>query len=181
MFRLSKSVLSFGVGALALGVLILAAPRASHALAAAFVVVTNTAADPVITQSTNAQASQLVELQLPLGSPLPPNSGAIAMSQVSIPSGQSTTPYVVPAGQHLVITGMDINVYGGASFVQLYLPSNLGNFAVSTAYLPNVGLQQIRYPSGIVAPAGSNVFVQTGGGASGSSVDVTIYGYLTAK
>jgi hypothetical protein len=47
MFKLPKTVLSFGAGALALGGLILAAPRTAHAIAATLVQVTNTPADPV--------------------------------------------------------------------------------------------------------------------------------------
>lgn len=48
MFRIPKTVLSIGAGALALGALILAAPRTAHALAATLVQVTNTSANPVI-------------------------------------------------------------------------------------------------------------------------------------
>ena len=51
MFRLHKSVLSLAAGALALGVLILAAPRAAHAIAATLVQIRNTAANPAVTQS----------------------------------------------------------------------------------------------------------------------------------
>jgi hypothetical protein len=56
MFRLPKSVLSFCGGALALGVLILAAPRAAHAIAATLVQVTNTAANPVPNLDTERNA-----------------------------------------------------------------------------------------------------------------------------
>jgi hypothetical protein len=47
MFRLLKTLLSFGEGALALGILIMAAPRAALAIAATLVQVTSTAANPV--------------------------------------------------------------------------------------------------------------------------------------
>jgi hypothetical protein len=179
MFRLSKSVLSLAAGAIALGMLILAAPRAAHALAAALVEVTNTSANPVITQSTNTEASQLVTLLLPVNTDLPPNSGLVAMCQFSVPSGESATPYAVPAGQHLVVTGMDINLGGGSAYIQLYLPWSGGNWAISNASLSTQGFQQIRYSSGIVFGSGSAVYVQNGG-PSGSA-DVVIHGYLTAN
>lgn len=47
MFKLPKTLPFFGAAAVAAGVLILAAPRAVHAVAATLVQVTNTAADPV--------------------------------------------------------------------------------------------------------------------------------------
>jgi hypothetical protein len=47
MLRLPKTLLPFGAGALALGILMLAAPRAAHAIAATLVQVTNTPANPV--------------------------------------------------------------------------------------------------------------------------------------
>ncbi len=179
MIQLPKSVLSLAAGAVALGMLTLTAPKAAHALAATLVQITNTTADPAITQSTNMQASQLVELQLPGGATLEPGSGPTAMRQVSMPAGQSASDYHVPQGQNLVITGVDVNVYDAGGNVQIYIPSNAGSYSVSNAYLPNIGFQQIKYSSGLVAPSGSLVssaFYSTAGAA-----DVIIHGYLTAN
>src|SRR5579863_4422906 len=100
MFKPSKSVLSFGAGALALSVLILAAPRAAHAIAATLVQVTNTPANPAVTQSVGQQASQLVNL-LAIG------SSGTQFSRVS-PGGLVTFGYTVPANQYLVITAVDL-------------------------------------------------------------------------
>jgi hypothetical protein len=179
MFRLSKSVLSFGAGAVAIGALILIAPRAAHAVAATLVQVTNTTASPAITQSTNTQASQLVTLILPVNTALPPNSGLVAMYQFLAPSGPGATPYTVPAGQHLVVTGMDVNLAGGAAYIQLYLPWNGGAWAISNAFLSTQGFQQIQYPSGIVFDSGSQVYVQNGGNSG--TADIAIHGYLSAN
>jgi hypothetical protein len=55
MFKTSKSILSFGACALALGVRMLAAPRANHAIAATLVQVTNTASNPAGADHPNFQ------------------------------------------------------------------------------------------------------------------------------
>jgi hypothetical protein len=104
-FQLPKSVLSFGAGALALGILVLTAPHAAHALAATLVQVTNTAASPAVTESTNRLASQQVLLSLPVNGYLDAAVGLVAMHQFTLPSGVAPEQYAVPAGQNLVITG----------------------------------------------------------------------------
>jgi len=58
-----RTMLLSGGGVVALAVaLSLIAPRAAHAIVAALVQVTNTTANPAITQSTKEQASQLIRL-----------------------------------------------------------------------------------------------------------------------
>src|SRR5580658_2987813 len=47
MFRLPKTVSTYGAAAISAAVLLLAAPRAAHSVAAALVQVTNTTANPV--------------------------------------------------------------------------------------------------------------------------------------
>jgi hypothetical protein len=63
-------------------------------------------------------------------------------------------------------------------YFSLYLPFNGGNWGISNAQLP-AGFQQIKYPSGIVVPAGSNVYTATI--YSGSASDVLVHGYLTTN
>ncbi len=55
MFKPSKTVLSVGVGAVALGILTLTFPKAAHALAATLVQVTNTPANPVPNKDVDQQ------------------------------------------------------------------------------------------------------------------------------
>src|ERR1700733_9240450 len=122
MFKSFKRVVPYGAAPLVRGVRTAPPPVAVHAIAATLVEVTNTPAYPVITQSTNMEAAQLVTLLLPVNTDLPPNSGLVAMCQFLLPAGESATPYAVPAGQHLVVTGMDINLGGGPAYIQLYVP-----------------------------------------------------------
>lgn len=84
-----------------------------------------------------------------------------------------------PAGQHLVVTGMDVDLAGGPAYIQLYLPWNGGAWAISNALLSTQGFQQIHYNSGIVFGSGSQVYVQNGGNSG--TADVVIHGYMTAN
>jgi hypothetical protein len=72
MIRIPKPVVSFGGLFLAVGLITLAIPRTTHALAAALVQVNNTTENPAITQSVPSQASRLVYLT----ANLPPNTSS---------------------------------------------------------------------------------------------------------
>jgi hypothetical protein len=170
-----------GAGALALGAIGLLTPRAAHALAATLVQVTNTIANPAITQGTNTAASQLVLLQTPFGGSLSPNSPLTALDQIIPTSGLSTSPYVVPAGQTLVVTGMDVTAYGpGGAFMVLVNPAAGGNTPVAWVSVPKSGTQQQTFATGIAFPAGAQVLVFNSVGATGSA-DVFVRGYLTTN
>ncbi len=113
MFRPPKSVLSYGAVAVATGILMLAAPRAAHAIAATLVQVTNTAANPAITQGVEKLASQNVLLVSSAGLVLPHGS---AVLQQMFPNGTvDASPFVVPAGQTLVVTTIDLLPIDGIS------------------------------------------------------------------
>ncbi len=94
MFRPSKTVLSFGAGALAVLALTLAAPKAAHAIAATLVQVTNTAANPVITQGRDNEARNYYYAQ---GSC---NQITFGFCNVTFPSP--------PAGKREIITHVSI-------------------------------------------------------------------------
>ena len=178
MFTRFKTFLSFGAGALALGLLILGAPRAAHAIAATLVQITNTTANPAITESIHMQASQLVQLTTPVQEALTPGTSYIPMHQVTA-AGYSSAEYVVPAGQNLVITGIDVNLYSGKALLQLTSEIN-GALGISEMYLTNVGFLQIRNSSGFVFPSGSEVYLYDTPGYVGV-LDANIHGYLTAN
>jgi hypothetical protein len=149
MIRLPKSVVSFGAVALVAGVLALAVPRAAHAVAAAMVLVTNTAANPAITQSVPSQAAQLVRL-FAIISPL----DAAGASFGALTAGQqSSSQYSVPNNQFLVITAIDVTPAGGCTSGAFgFKLFGLGTLPVWTASAPFTG--HFEYPSGIVLPPG---------------------------
>lgn len=158
-------------------------PRAAHAVAAALVQVTNTIANPAITHETNKAASQLVQLT-GVGGQYLFATGTLAMGQFD-PATSTTgaTPYVVPAGQSLVITDIDFNIFAttGDTGVLFYnykiTPNNFGQYYQRFDFLSN-GPQHMHYDSGLVFPAGEevgiNVIFQNGG-----ELGATLRGYLT--
>jgi hypothetical protein len=98
--RLAKGML-MGIGALALvtSLFNLLAPRAMRATAAALVEVASTGTAPALTVDISKSASQHVEL----------TCGSFSDHCVA---GNTSTPYVVPAGQNLVVTSVDISTAG---------------------------------------------------------------------
>jgi hypothetical protein len=157
--------------------LTLAVPREVHAIAAALVQVTNTTANPAVTEDISKQASQIVHLTT-LNKANVPNNEMTQLVQY-IPGGTFGPPYVVPAGQNLVITSIEASVFtAGDNYLNLYDNKTIGQREYWS--LPNVGLTQLTFPSGFVYPAGSSVYVYIGGqGTTQMAVDV--HGYLTAN
>jgi hypothetical protein len=91
----------------AVGILMLGVPRAAHAVAAALVQVANTASSPVINQGIGNQAAQIVQIECTY------NPGGFPTQCVAVPATGITPyavgapPYVVPAGETLVVTAVD--------------------------------------------------------------------------
>ena len=190
MFRISRSVLTVSGVILAGGLIAFTNPRTVHALAAALVQVTNTAANPVVTQSVGAQATNLVHLTC--SSTASDGACSLAPSPAS-----STTPqaaFIVPNGQSLVITAVDI--YPNAPFwvsgCNLVHQDELvptGTVQVGTQFwlVYNTSLH-MAYPSGMLFPAGTAmyqnlaVYPSNTQPACGQARDlIDLYGYLTAN
>jgi hypothetical protein len=96
-----------------------------------------------------------------------------------ISGGTFGPPYVVPAGQNLVITSIEVGVTtAGNNYLNLYDNTTIGQNEYW--YLPNVGTTQLQFPSGIVYPAGTGVYVYIGG-AGTTQMIVDVHGYLTAN
>src|SRR5580698_2265497 len=113
IMRFTKSFISIGSVAVMAGVLTLAVPRAAHAVTAALVQVTNTLANPAIVQTTDKAAAQLVQLTGLNGEYAQADGPTLLLGQFN-PSSDTTasTPYIVPAGQNLVVTDIDMNFAG---------------------------------------------------------------------
>lgn len=178
--KITKTRLFASAGVVAIAGLAVFTPRAAQAVAAALVQVTNTTANPVVTESTTKSASQLVLLQTLAGGAIAPGSTA-QMNRFVPGVGPTGTPYTVPAGQSLVITEMDINAYtsAGAYILLRSVSGSQVNEAVSPT---RVGSQQMVFSSGIVFTAGDEVQVQNAGSFSAAStVEVVLHGYLTSN
>src|SRR5580704_2652095 len=140
-------------------------PRTAHALVAALVQVSNTPAAPAITLDVSRLASQNVQLLC---------VGTQNCSQI-LPDGTSPAPfYIVPTGNSLVITTVQINLAGSGS-VQMTQgnSSAISNRAFWT--FASAGSFEFQYPSGIVISSGSDLSVN---GATPPYEEAFLTGYL---
>jgi len=166
---------------LAVGLITLAIPRTTHALAAALVQVNNTTENPAITQSVPSQASRLVYLT----ANLPPNTSSGFFS--------GGVAYIIPAGQSLVVTAVDITpTLECTTGAYLFVLTGNNSFGLSTAddnmmwnlSPPNTG--HFIYPSGVVFAPGSSPEIEFRAGNNtsgfcGDGATVNMLGYLTSN
>jgi hypothetical protein len=174
-----KFVGGMGAGLAAAALLTMVVPRAAHAVVATLVQVANSAASPAVTQDVSRLASQNVSLVLPVG--LTPG-GNLLMYQ-AFPNGSvAEYPYVVPAGQNLMVTGIDL-IPGGTTTgkIRLFIYNVVSNnVRQELAIQDSLNETQIHLPVGIVFPAGESVAF-TNESISTGSVLVNVHGYLTAN
>lgn len=186
MIRLSKSVLAVGGVVLAAGLIGVTNPKTVHALAAALVQVTNTASNPVVTESTDHQAGQLVNLQC---------DGVSGRNCFPISSTTGNTQggsFQVPAGKSFVVTAVDITTLstdpqcGGSRNFWLDSTNDSGMTTNLTRWWigPN-GNYHFTYPTGFVIGSGSSVSVDDDNACYSQSLAyddfVMVQGYLTVN
>jgi hypothetical protein len=166
--------------------LLILSPKAAKSVAAALVQVTNTISNPAITQSVPTTAQQMILLKTPYNTWINPNN-ELTLVQV-LPDGTFvTTPYVVPAGQKLVVTQVDIAPFAqnGAWIVLRVLWPGGYSSPVENFYLPNTATQDFRLTPGMVFPAGTSVAVDSNVPAfplpMTGIADVSVLGYLTVN
>ncbi len=167
MFR--KPLFSYGAVALAAAVLSLAAPRAAHAIAATLVQVTNTAANPAITQGTEKQAAQLVDLFA---------QGQNGQFYNVLPTGGYVYGYTIPSNQYLVITGVDVTptCAGSAAFTLI----TSGTLEIKSWYVAGGNTTHFDYPSGIPLAPGLTPTASLNS-TGNCPAFVQMHGYLTSN
>jgi hypothetical protein len=171
MIRFRKSFLSLGLLACVAALLIVSFPRAAHAVAAALVQITNTVANPAVTQDVSKRAGEIVELIC---------VQQFYQTQYCYPLvGES--PYVVPAGKSLVITTVDLYVPAqDRIFLQTTVfPVGPGSPETTVGFYAYIsGQLHYNYQSGIVVGPGSSV--QLFGATTITNIGY-LYGYLTSN
>jgi hypothetical protein len=168
MIRLSKSVLAVGGAVLAGGLITVMNPRTVHAVAAALVQVTNTASNPVVTQSVD----HLSQLQVFCES-----------SQTCKDFGGND--YVVPANQNLVVTAIDLT--GCASGPTLAVLEQIDPPPFNIPGLPRIPITlpattnttHLIYPSGI--PFSGTTTLSFSISPNNCTAGATLYGYLSTN
>jgi len=181
MKMINTRVSKLSVAVLTLAAVAALAPHAAKAVTAALVQVANTVSAPAVTQSVSELASQQVMLRLPFGASLSPGDPTTPMNQVIPNTGTSASPYIVPAGQNLILTSLTVNAYqtGGASIVVL---GGAGINPFYTVYVGQKGSETVNFRNGLVFPAGSAVYISNSANVSGTGfADVVAGGYLTAN
>ena len=202
MNTLKTRLFQAGAAIVVLSALILATPRAAHSLAAALVEVANTPANPVVTQGVPALASQIVTL-VPSGNGPAGVTSAGAFTLSSLPQWSAAVnsggiepfapPYVVPAGQSLVITSIDLAEISESGTDTVILANSavpsgqfnvapLGNW-VATLLVPcspGPTTTQYHFSPGLVFSAGQNVWMSDVAGLQGSLI-AEVHGYLTSN
>lgn len=175
----------------AAGLTTLMIPKTVHALAAALVQVTNTASNPVVTQSIGQQAAQAVDLEC-VPSVIPGNGTCYLVTDGS----RGSTPYVVPANQSLVITAVDVYTFVAVNEAVNGEPacnagredgvSSSGGTPLVWEIVNNTSSTHFTYPSGVVFAPSSPVTMSSKHYTAGLDAEcggdqILLYGYLTAS
>jgi hypothetical protein len=191
MIRISRSTLSWGGIAVAAALFTLAVPRAAHAVAAALVQVTNTASSPVIAQSIGQQAAQIVEIECGYQPGTQTKRGCNLIPATGIFPSPAPDEYIVPDGQTLVVTSVDI-LSGSAAgspcmspalAYVVALPMLGAEFGMARKYwiVPSgAGTVHYVYPSGILFSSGL-VINGVQNGTTACTLTLDMHGYLTAQ
>jgi hypothetical protein len=167
MIRPSKSVLAAVGMVLAVGFIIFTNPRAVHAVAAALVQVTNTASNPVVTQSVE----QINQVQVFCGvGPCKDSSGNV---------------YVIPSNFNLVVTAIDLT--GCASNQTTAVLQQVSPPPFSTPGFPRIPITlpattnttHLIYPSGIQFSGMTTLSFSASPACD--TAGATLYGYLSTN
>jgi hypothetical protein len=170
-----------GAVALASILTIILTPKATHAVVSTLVQMTNTVANPGVTEDVSKASSSIVELTCVLQPP--PGFFSDFCGKVDPNSGSTIGIFTVPANQRLVITSIDVIPFSTLAAGTLVVvleqddPVALTSVAREIFTLPGGTMTQFQYPvSGIVIGPGMQL------SQHGSSVaDFRIRGYLTSN
>jgi hypothetical protein len=177
MMRISKTVFAVGGVVLAAGLITFTNPKTVHAVAAALVQVTNTSSNPVVTQSTSQQATQLIQF----------TCNIVALGGFGLGGTGSGECGTVPSNQSLVITAVDISlrndhgtcVTGGTYAENLMVgDTNTTIYTWTLSFGGAIGgpTTHFIYPSGIVVPPNTTLEAAETGGCP---ANFQLTGYLT--
>jgi hypothetical protein len=157
--------------------------------AAALVQVANTASNPVISQGIGNQAAQIVEIECGLAPGSPIQQGCTPIGATGLaPQQPFVYEYVVPAGETLVVTSVDILSGSEAgspcmspAFVQVVTQVlALGIIRKSWIIPAGTGTAHYVYPSGILFSPGTSIN-GVNNGTTTCTLTLDMHGYLTAQ
>lgn len=174
MLRISNSIYAVGGVIVAAGLIAFTNPKTVHAVAAALVEVTNTSANPVITQGIGQPAAEIVEVQC----------GNTYCNQI-LPNGTEVSSlYTTPANQFLVITSADIDTSVNAAVgCSAHTQAELIGAGTYARWWIAGGASTLHftYPSGIVVPPATTLYSEFITSDSECSLVLQLRGYLTTN
>lgn len=163
-----------------LAVLGLLTPKAAHAVAAALVQVTNTAANPVITQSVNSQAAQTIDIGCYGANP----GTSQGCATVSGAGAFSPPTYAVPANQTLVITAVDVQPYFTTTPSQCAGQTSISvttdGFNRKVWNITGANTAHFDYPTGFLLSPGQ-VLGNAVAAGDACAASIEMHGYLTSN
>jgi hypothetical protein len=166
LFR--KHVLSFARVAAPVLLVSLATPPAAHASSASRIRGAIGAAVPVIGLPAPVSATKIITLSTAV------EQGTFSGMHLLLRGGLAPAEYVVPAGQDLVITSVEISPQGGAPYApaNVYLQGTPG-VSLEIWLVSNLVSTEFQYPTGFAFEAGMTpaVFAEM-------NCVVTLHGYL---
>ena len=178
--RTALSLTSVAAGALAL---ILAAPRAVHAVAAALVQVTNTVSVPAITQPVASLGSQQVTLECPVNAQS--NANPIECLRLGVGGSSAQESWAPPS--EFVITSVMITAPTGGGTTLVALSTLAFGLATGVQWIvPGDGLSHsFQTPQGLAWPGGSPLtfYFTNSGNSNGNNAGpfAYVFGYLTSN
>jgi hypothetical protein len=179
----------------AVGILMLAVPRAAHAVVAALVQVTNTASSPVIAQGIGDQAAQIVQIECGFR-PFPQTYERCVLVPATGIFPPPNNSYTVPDGQTLVVTSVDIlsasapaspSPCASPTFAWVDEALTAGNTItvgiIRKSWLVPAGAGSVHYayPSGILFSSGTTIQDVGPNVNSPCFLTLDMHGYLTAQ
>lgn len=173
MKMLKRILMGFGAVALAATLTTLVAPKRVYAAVATLVQVANNLANPVPSQDVYRSVTQMVTLVCDAVGPTPGPCIQIG------PSGALGAAYVIPTGQNLVITDIDIVPPAGTGVSSFSIQPSPGPSAhiEYRFFFANDGTtHQLHFQSGLVYASGASLLAI---GYSGTGLDFFARGYLT--
>jgi hypothetical protein len=173
----------------AVGILMLAVPRAAHAVVATLVQVANTASSPVVTQGIGQQAAQIVQIECGNYPGTSTVNGCFAIPATGIyPPNAGFAEYVVPGGQTLVVNAIDIlsgaasgSPCSGSALAEVLTEGTVGPYLRKSWIVPaGTGTAHYVYPSGILFSSGT-VIQSVNNQTTTCTLTLDMHGYLTAQ
>jgi hypothetical protein len=110
----------------------------------------------------------------------PAYQNAPAVLRQSFPDGHlGATPFVVPAGQNLVVTTVAVSPFFSNGTVEADIGNAISGALRDSFFVPSGVTTEFQFPNGLVFPSSESV--EALDGSNTGHIHFTLHGYLTAN